>query len=300
MKTGSGSTLIADIGLLLLLLTLAALVIYRFASRRLATRDDRRAFTSRYLFWPMIITAVMFVGQLLCYGGTRLLTENVPHHNFGTALDAAIPLIPFFIIFYLMAYLVVIFAPFYLAWIGGTALTKKYFVSLVALFSISALIYLVAPNDVPHAWTPDVYAQHTGFFDRLLQFVYDADAPSNGLPSLHNAHIWLIFFIILFNDTSPRRIMHLLPVGVLGVLISLSTLFCKEHYLVDVLFSISLVALLAFIARRLFERLSHREGLRHFSSQQRSGHATGDRGVEESNAPVPVSNDSKKPPKPTL
>ncbi|MDR1713535.1 MAG: phosphatase PAP2 family protein [Coriobacteriales bacterium] len=248
--------IISSLEQLLLLGTLLVLIGYRLFSRRLDTHAAKHDFTKRYLLWPAAALMVMDVGQTLCYNGTRLLTENVPHHNFGTALDAALPLIPLFIVFYLMAYAVLVWAPFYLTLVGGSALIRKYLVSLTVLFTISAIIYLVAPNDVPHAWTPAEYAQHTGFFDRLLQFMYDSDVASNGLPSLHNAHIWLPFFLILFNDTSPapRKALHLLPVGVLGVLISLSTLFCKEHYLVDVVFSIALVALIAWLTRKLFNK----------------------------------------------
>ncbi|MDR1779079.1 MAG: phosphatase PAP2 family protein [Clostridiales Family XIII bacterium] len=238
----------------LLVLTLGALAGYRLSSHRLETREQKHAFTVRYLLLPMAALAFMLVGQSFTYNATRRFTGNVPHHNFGTALDAALPLVPFFIVFYLMAYAVIIFAPFWLAMAGGPALVRRYMVSLAFLFAISSAIYLLAPNDVPHAWSPDEYALHTGRFDRLLEFMYDADAPSNGLPSLHNAHIWLPFFLILFNDRSARKLAHLIPVAVLGVLISLSTLLCKEHYLVDVAFTIPLVALIAFFVTKVADR----------------------------------------------
>ncbi|MDR1852099.1 MAG: phosphatase PAP2 family protein [Propionibacteriaceae bacterium] len=249
--------IISSIEEILIALTLLALLTYRFTSRRLDTLEAKHAFTRRYLLWPAVALVVLDIGETLTYNGTRIFTENVPHHNFGTWLDAALPIIPFFIIFYLMAYAVLCFAPFYLAWVGDRDLVKRYILALAILFAISSIIYLVAPNDVPHAWTPDVYAQHTGFFDRLLEFMYDSDAASNGLPSLHNAHIWLPFFLIIFTDRSGKKLAHALPVAVLGVLISLATLFCKEHYLVDVVFSISLVALIAWLSTQVLWRPTH-------------------------------------------
>jgi membrane-associated phospholipid phosphatase len=243
--------IIASVEQVLTALTLLALFTYRFTSRNLGTPEAKHAFTLRYLLWPAVALVVLDVGETLTYNGTRLFTQNVPHHNFGTALDAALPIIPFFVVFYLMAYAVLVFAPFYLAWVGDRDLVKRYILSLAILFTISSIIYLVLPNDVPHAWSPDVYPQHTGFFDRLLQFMYDSDEASNGLPSLHNAHIWLPFFLIVFSDRPGRRLLHAHPVAVLGVLISLATLFCKEHYIVDVVFSISLVALIAWLTTRV-------------------------------------------------
>ncbi|MDR1711519.1 MAG: phosphatase PAP2 family protein [Propionibacteriaceae bacterium] len=246
--------IISSIEEILIAFTLLALLMYRFTARKLNTPEAKHDFTLRYLLWPAVALVVLDIGETLTYNGTRLFTENVPHYNFGTALDAALPIIPFFIVFYLLAYAVLVFAPFYLAWVGDRELVKRYILALSILFAISSVIYLVAPNDVPHAWSPDVYAQHTGIFDRLLEFMYNSDAASNGLPSLHNAHIWLPFFLIIFTDRSGRKAAHALPVAVLGVLISLATLFCKEHYIVDVVFSISLVAGIAWLSTQVLWR----------------------------------------------
>jgi membrane-associated phospholipid phosphatase len=241
--------------MVIIAVTFISLIAYRLFSRKLSTPALKHEFSMRYLLWPAITLVVVDVGESLTYNGTRAFTENVPHHNFGTPLDAALPLIPFFIIFYLMAYLVILFAPFYLSWVGNIWLVQRYLASVVVLFVISSIIYLTLPNDVPHAWTPEQYAQHTGPFDRLLEFMYDSDAASNGLPSLHNAHIWLPFFLIVFSMAKGRqRLLRALPVAILGVLISLSTLFCKEHYLADVFFSIALVALIAWCATHFGKR----------------------------------------------
>jgi membrane-associated phospholipid phosphatase len=276
--------IITNVELVIATATLVVIALYGFIK---VPRGERRAFFGLYLLLPALSLIFIDVAQTLCYSGTRLLTESVPHLNFGTPLDAMLPLIPFFILFYLLAYVVILFAPFYIVAVGvwaqsagGSAgggisnlaphkdlqpdknpragavvLLKRYLLALLILFVISAIIYIFFPNDVPHAWQPDDYAAHTGLFDRILQFMYDSDGISNGLPSLHNAHIWLVFFVLLFNlrpDKANRRALLLAPVAVIGVLISLSTLFCKEHYLVDVVFSVALVAALALLTSKCF------------------------------------------------
>jgi len=228
-----------------------------FRGKQIKDRDEQKIFLERWVLWIFITSIVGLVAHNLCYNVTRLFTENVKHHNFGTALDAALPLLSFFVVFYLFAYVVIIFCPYYIAMVGGKKggkqLLQKYLLSVIILLVICSLFYLFLPNDVPHAWTPDVYGKHTGFFDRILEFVYDNDQASNGLPSLHNSYIWLVFFLIIFNVEKGRRLKFALPAFIAGVFISLSTLFCKEHYLVDVAFSIPLVALITFFTKRFFK-----------------------------------------------
>ncbi len=64
----------------------------------------------------------------------------------------------------------------------------------------------------------------------LLNFIYYVDLPTNCFPSLHVAVSMLSAFAI-YHKTPINGIWAIL----LGILISLSTLFTKQHYFMDVI-----------------------------------------------------------------
>jgi membrane-associated phospholipid phosphatase len=74
----------------------------------------------------------------------------------------------------------------------------------------------------------------------MLIFVHNIDAPYNCFPSQHVAYSWLGAFIALkFNPLIG------IFVTIAAILISLSTMFIKQHWFVDVLSGIA-VALFVY------------------------------------------------------
>jgi membrane-associated phospholipid phosphatase len=197
-----------------------------------------------------VALAVLVIGQGLAYFATRLATRDRVHFDFGWPIDASIPLVAPFIVVYLSTFGIMPFVPFYLAKAQGAPLVKRYAVALAALYSISAAVYLVWPNDVARPVSVNALAAHGDVFDYLLRFIYTVDDASNGLPSLHNCHIWLPFFLLAFWDFTPKRALRLAVLGLFAGLTSLSTLLCKQHYLVDVLVSVPLTAAIAWAVTR--------------------------------------------------
>ncbi|MDR1567727.1 MAG: phosphatase PAP2 family protein [Streptococcaceae bacterium] len=246
----------------LIVALITTIIVYFYRKRQ---HQDLAHYWRTYLLMPIAACLLIDYGQTLTYDGTRWFTQYIPHLNFATSLDKALPLISWFVIFYLSAYVVIVVMPFVVNWIGGNDLLKKYIFAIMTLFIISTIIYLIFPNDVPHAWNTSQYSAHTGVFDKILQVVYDGDAASNGLPSLHNAHAWLPFFLILFNmkdfktkKARKSKYISLAIIGTIATLISLSTLFCKEHYIADVVFSIGLVALISWGISRIYQKHQQR------------------------------------------
>ena len=138
-------------------------------------------------------------------------------------LDSLIPLVPFFIIFYVFGYIFV-FIPtllinerreFY-------SLAKTYFL----IISLSFLVFLAVPIELQRN-----YATENNLLSRVTLFQQRVDTRFNNFPSLHVA-LNLFSFLVIKNKNSKLG-KSLLP---LIILIIASTLFVKPSPSVSVVF----------------------------------------------------------------
>lgn len=101
---------------------------------------------------------------------------------------------------------------------------------------VSYIVFLMYPTEAsrPAAVAGD------GFATWSLRFLYDADPPYNCFPSIHVAHSFV-------SALTVQRVHKRLGAGavVCAVLVALSTLYTKQHYIVDVIAGIAL-ALIAY------------------------------------------------------
>jgi len=74
-----------------------------------------------------------------------------------------------------------------------------------------------------------------GFAAWALRFLYEADPPYNCFPSLHVAHS----FVSALTCYAVHRRVGMIATGA-AALVALSTLFTKQHYVVDVLAGVCL------------------------------------------------------------
>ncbi len=81
---------------------------------------------------------------------------------------------------------------------------------------------------------------------KLLKAIYDGDKPYNCFPSQHVAYSWTAAFIAL-NENTRTGVAAL----VIAILISLSTLFIKQHWFVDVPSGIAVAALGYFLSYKI-------------------------------------------------
>jgi len=97
--------------------------------------------------------------------------------------------------------------------------------------SISYAVYILFPTYVDR---PKIIAQD--FLSRLVMFIYGNDQPYNALPSGHT-YTTLIISIFWFNWKPKQR---LLWVGI-AIVVILSTLFTKQHAILDLISAATLV-----------------------------------------------------------
>lgn len=171
-------------------------------------------------FWPantllLIITSVV----LLIYFVLDRPSATV--HVVRIGLDSRIPRLPIFVISYLT----------YLPWLIGTLVYvwyknnsfRKLAYSLILVDLVAYIVFLIFPTIVIR----DPITSHD-VFSNILRFVYTADLPYAGFPSLHCAlsTVLATFYVLKKSKWSWAAVA-------MAVLIVISTLFTKQHFILD-------------------------------------------------------------------
>lgn len=145
--------------------------------------------------------------------------------DFETALDAHIPFLAGFVFAYLAYY------PFLLLPLPIVR-ERAHFYHAVTAFIVLELTALAVFIAVPsHMVRPEVLGP--GLSNALVRWVYRVDQGWNLVPSLHVGHTVLV--ALFFRELAPKYF----PAVALGtLLISLSTVFIKQHYVIDIPFGL--------------------------------------------------------------
>ena len=193
-----------------------------------------KASLAAYLVWIGVFEAVGFYAVRL------------PALDVTLALDRSIPLVPEFIWPYLLCY-VFPFLP--LAVVKDWHRFNRAFLAILIANAAAFLAYVLLPIAFPR---PELGA---GFSDRVLalQFAYDFKPGANKLPSLHVAYAWTVALLCLKQGLGRTREAL---VFLTAALISVSTLFVKQHILLDVVAGTVLAYAAWFAAGSLYPRFA--------------------------------------------
>ena len=157
-------------------------------------------------------------------------------------LDDKIPFCRYFIIPYCMWHPLLFLMTLYLMWYDVPAF-KRFMVYIGLGFGGSIIFCLLFPNG--QDLRPTQFAQND-FFIWLLKRIYAADTNTNVLPSMHV--IGCAALTLACFDSAPLCRRHLQWVMLpLGIVISLSTVFVKQHSILDVFVAIPVSAALYFL-----------------------------------------------------
>lgn len=145
-----------------------------------------------------------------------------------TFLDDGIPRLPVFTIFYLA----------FLPWLWGVIfysfIKNKSFrplaISLIVVNLIASLVYIFFQTYVPRE-----VINSNDIFSDILKFIYSNDQAYNGFPSLHSAlsTVIAVYFVMTKNKYAWAAIL-------IAILIVASTLFTKQHFVLDVVSGVGL------------------------------------------------------------
>ena len=159
--------------------------------------------------------------SLLSFLGYNLTNKRPFVHNFETKLDQKIKPIKIFVIPYLGLFPYLILA--YLSLQGS--LRTNFLLSISICNVAAAIFWYFIPNGVSR---PPL--EKKDLFSKIINYIYQHDGDTNGFPS---GHVFLSAIVSHFMILQQPKLMwaHLIAWG----FISLSTVFTKQHYLVDIL-----------------------------------------------------------------
>jgi membrane-associated phospholipid phosphatase len=185
------------------------------------------------LLWTLALVCVVFPG----YWAIGLHQDPEHAHRLVTALDNAVPYRPEWMFVYGGVYTALLLPCFV---VKDDALFRR--VALAYLFTllVSFAVFLAYPVTTAH-FRPEVATLDTRIFWQWgAALNYTIDPPMNCFPSLHVGTMTLATLVTLRVD----KVIGSLAVAI-ALLIALSTLLVKQHYLADV-FAGAAVATLAY------------------------------------------------------
>ena len=184
--------------------------------------------------WSMVLLVVLVPFYILI---PELLPPRVRHVP-ELALDRALPLMPSWAVVYGALYLFLILLPIFVVR-QDELIRRMVYAYLLVWITAYVFFFGLYPTAAPR---PDKVTGQ-GFAVWGLRALYSSDPPYNCFPSLHVAHS---FVSALACCRVHRRLGIIATVS--ATLVAVSTLFTKQHYLLDVIAG----GFLAFVADAIF------------------------------------------------
>ena len=157
-------------------------------------------------------------------------------------IDKHIPLIPWFVYFYFFTFPMAAFLVFYLACTNKKMMYEIVLVEIIAL-AISGVVYAV--------WQTEMVKpafEAVTFTEKFVVATWNSTKPVNCLPSQH-CFMALACFIAMCGKNQERKIPVWFRLFIIfnSVMIILSTVFIKQHYILDFFASLVIIVPLFFI-----------------------------------------------------
>jgi membrane-associated phospholipid phosphatase len=203
----------------------------------------RDAFTRRYRVTAPMVLLVSLVPFYI------FLPELFPparRYAPEIAFDRAVPLQPAWALVYGALYGFLIILPLFV--VRQEEQIRRTVFAYLTIWITSYVFFIAYPTIAPRP----LEVAGDGFFVWSLRTLYGADPPYNCFPSLHVAHS----FVSALTIHRVHRGAGILTL-IAALLVAVSTLFTKQHYVVDVIAGI----VLAFIAYLLFLRKVSRDSV---------------------------------------
>ncbi len=182
---------------------------------------------------PLLLTVPSL---MVSYQGAKLVQAlfGMPYvFDLTLSIDRCIPFSAPWVLVYFGSYLFWIYV-----YLMGTRQSPLMAWSLLTadwiakLLSLGFFLFLPTTNS-----RPEITGQ--GICDQLMELLYFVDTPTNLFPSAHCLIAWLGTRFIFCSKELPHRKLHCWISATGCVLVFLSTLYTKQHVLVDILGAIA-------------------------------------------------------------
>ncbi|QQS38835.1 phosphatase PAP2 family protein [Candidatus Woesebacteria bacterium] len=156
---------------------------------------------------------------LLSFLGYFYTNKRPYKYEFKTKIDDRLKLIPVFVIPYLSLFPLLVVTYLSLDHIS----LLKFLLALIVVNVTSSLFWFYIPNGV-RRYKVDKYDT----LSKIINYIYIHDGDTNGFPS---AHVFLSTICTYYLYSNYNNLAYI----ILGLIIILSTVFIKQHYVVDIL-----------------------------------------------------------------
>lgn len=184
----------------------------------------------RYHHW--LYALVLPVYLVLFFVAEHIVGPDSAYTVIEHPLDALIPFCEWFYIPYVLWYPFMVSVGLYLAFKDGAGF-KRYMTYIGITFIAAVGLFILFPNG--QELRPDLDTLgRDNLFIRAIRVLYIADTNTNVCPSLHVVGSMAAVFGIFHHPRLRKTVW--MPIGgiILAVLICLSTVFLKQHSVIDV------------------------------------------------------------------
>ena len=189
----------------------------------------------KYSIIPLITALVL---NTLVYSGTMVLCKGFYHHDFTTAFDRMVPVIPEFTSIYLICYVFWV-----VNYIMTARISREHMYRFLTADYLSRIVcgifFVFLPTTLVR---PEITG--TGFWDQALRFVYSIDQSANLFPSIHCLVSWFCYIGIRHQKKIPVWYQRFSLV--FATLVCISTQVTKQHYISNTVFFFALFGLTAY------------------------------------------------------
>ena len=171
------------------------------------------------------LLAVLPFNFLVYYSASFISSQMTNHMDISTVADSYVPFVPFFIVFYVLAYAQWVIG--YMV-ISHGSIEHCYRIASADILAKAMCLafFLLMPTTLVR---PEISGG--GFFGFATSVIYSADAPVNLFPSIHCLESWVVFRCCL-RMKLPK--WYKITMGIFTLLVFLSVVFVKQHVLIDI------------------------------------------------------------------
>lgn len=185
-------------------------------------RKASRLFATR---WRLLLPPAALLWNQLVYWGGAALAETRHHYQFSTALDRAIPLIPWTVCIYFGCY--AFWALHYCLCAAVPLRARRFFTADFIAKGVCFVFFVGLPTTMAR---PAV--QGLNVWESLVRALYILDAPVNLFPSIHCLNSWLCWASARDIPAFSRGYKAFALCAAVAVCVS--TLTLRQHVLLDV------------------------------------------------------------------
>ena len=182
------------------------------------------------LYWPI-------------YGAVFFVLEALTSRNYNpihSPLDDLIPFCEFFLIPYIFWFASIAWIIIYSFFFDVDAF-KKFHYFVIITYSVACITYIVYPS--MQELRPEAFVRDNIFVDIVKAF-YDYDTNTNVFPSVHVMGAFAVFFTA-WHSKRYSTLVWRVAFSVMTVLVVASTVFMKQHSILDVFYSL-VVCIIAY------------------------------------------------------